>query len=80
MLNMTLRFEKAFERFKNGDCIFENELKENVPTKKDWQNAKLFSKFLEQFYEANKRMSGTLYVTGNLHFHDLLSILTNLLE
>ena len=25
-------------------------------------------------------MSGTLYVTANLHFHDLLGILTNLLE
>jgi len=25
-------------------------------------------------------MSGTLYVTANLHFYDLLSILTNLLQ
>ena len=40
----------------------------------------VLARFLEQFYEATKRMSGTLYVTANLHFHDLLSILTTLLE
>jgi len=74
---MALRFEKAFERFKNGDCNFENELKENVPTKKDWENARALA---EQFYEATERMSGTLCITANLHFHDLLDIFTNLLE
>jgi len=31
MLNMALRFEKAFEGFKNDDYNLENELKENVP-------------------------------------------------
>ena len=35
MLNMALKFENAFDRFKNDDYDFENELKENVPTKKD---------------------------------------------
>jgi len=52
MLNMALRFERAFERFKNDDCNFENELKENVPIKKDWENARVLARFLEQFYEA----------------------------
>ena len=79
-LNMALKFEKVFERFKNDDCNFKNELKENVPTKRDWQNARVLARFLEQFYKATKRMSSTLYVTTNLHFHGLLGILTNLLE
>jgi len=77
---MALKFEKAFERFKNDDCNFENEAKENAPTKKDWENARVLVRFLEQFYEATKRMSGTLYVIANFHFYELLRILTNLLE
>lgn len=36
--------------------------------------------FLEQLYEATKRMFDTLYVTANLYFHDLLGILATLLE
>jgi len=74
MLNMALKFEKTFKRFNNDHCSFEKELKENVHTKKDWENAKVLAKFLEQFYEATKRMSGSLYVIANLHFHDLVSI------
>ena len=75
MLNTALKFEKAFQRFKNDDCNFENELKDNVPTKKDWENVRVLAEFIEQFYEATKRMSGSLYVTTNLHFYDLLDIL-----
>ena len=45
MLNMTLKFEKTFERFRNDDYNFENELKENVPTKKDWKTAKVLQSF-----------------------------------
>ena len=55
MLNVALKFEKAFERFKNDDCNFENELKENVPTKKDWENPRVLVRFLEQFYEATRK-------------------------
>ena len=47
MLNTALRFEKAFERFKNDECNFENELKENVLMKKDLENAKVLAKFSE---------------------------------
>ena len=35
MLNMALRFEEAFERFRNDDFTIENDLKDSVPTKKD---------------------------------------------
>ena len=77
---MALRFEKAFERFKNDDCNFENELKENAHTKKDWEKCKSLDKVFKAIYEATKRMSDTLYVTTNFHFHDLLITLTNLLE
>ena len=34
MLNIALVFEKAFERFKNDDCNFENSLKDNVSIKR----------------------------------------------
>ncbi|KAL4555175.1 hypothetical protein LXL04_037786 [Taraxacum kok-saghyz] len=34
----------------------------------------------KQFFEATKRMSGTLYVTANMHYHEILGVLASLLE
>ena len=40
----------------------------------------MLSQFLKHFYDATKRMSGTLYSTSNQHFHELFLILTTLME
>ncbi|KMT06279.1 hypothetical protein BVRB_7g162040 [Beta vulgaris subsp. vulgaris] len=80
MLDTTLKFEKAFNRFKEDDPDFRKELKEGVPEKEDWVNAKVLAMCLKQFYESTKKMSGSLYVTANLHFDEMLGVLSSLLE
>ena len=40
----------------------------------DWENVKTFVKLLGIFYEATLRFSGSLFVTSNTYFHELISI------
>lgn len=36
----------------------------------DWENVRKMEKFLEAFYKLTLRVSGSLYVTSNVHFHE----------
>ncbi|KAK9000810.1 hypothetical protein V6N11_081295 [Hibiscus sabdariffa] len=47
---------------------------------KDWANARVLDVCLKQFYEATRRLSGSLYATANMHFHEILGVLSSLLE
>ena len=38
----------------------------------DWDNVKVFVKFLKLFYEITLRVFGSLYVTSNVFFHELV--------
>ena len=40
----------------------------------DWENIKIFSKFLKIFYDTTLRISGANYVTSNSFFLKLMSI------
>uniref|UniRef100_A0A803N1H5 BED-type domain-containing protein n=1 Tax=Chenopodium quinoa TaxID=63459 RepID=A0A803N1H5_CHEQI len=80
MLEIALKFEKAFNRFAEDDPDFSRELKDGVPTQEDWVNAKVLSLCLKLFYESTKKMSGSLYVTTNLYFHEVLEVLSCLIE
>ena len=80
MLDLALKFEKAFKRMKQEDLDIVKELKDGFPSQTDWENAKALSLCLKQFYDATKRISGTLYVTANMHFHEILGVLASLLE
>ena len=42
------------------------------PDFKDWENVKVFVKFLKLFYEVTLRFSSSLYVTSNVFFHELV--------
>ena len=43
------------------------------PNYLDWENIKTFVKFLGIFYEVTLRFSGSLFVTFNTYFHELIS-------
>ena len=45
-----------------------------LPTKQDWDNCRVLVKFLKLFYNATKRFSGSLYVTSNYFFDDIVVI------
>ncbi|XP_077251858.1 zinc finger BED domain-containing protein RICESLEEPER 2-like [Tasmannia lanceolata] len=69
ILEIALKFRKAFERFEEEDALFLTELKEESPYDVDWDNARVLTQFLKTFYEATLRLSGSLYVTSNSYFH-----------
>ena len=80
MLNAALDLEGAFEKFAEEDPHYVNELNEREgkgkPEIDDWDNVRRFSKFLGSFYELTLRVSGSLYVTYNLFFHELVNVAT----
>lgn len=40
-------------------------------TSDDWTNIRHIEKFLESFFNLTLRVSGSLYVTSNVHFHEI---------
>ncbi|KAK8921210.1 hypothetical protein KSP39_PZI020313 [Platanthera zijinensis] len=74
MLETALKFQKSFERFEEKDPHYHLELRENMPGEADWKTARIFCKFLKTFYDVTNRLSGSLYVTSNSYFHDVINI------
>jgi hypothetical protein len=48
------------------------------PTFKDWENVRVFLKFLKLFYDVTIRLSGSLYVTSNMYFQEICGIQSHL--
>ncbi|XP_048502686.2 zinc finger BED domain-containing protein RICESLEEPER 2-like [Beta vulgaris subsp. vulgaris] len=78
MLSAAIDLEGAFERYGEEDPHYVIELNERegkgTPTYDDWSNVKRFSEFLQAFYDLTLRVSGSLYVTSNLFFHELVNV------
>ncbi|KAK9286316.1 hypothetical protein L1049_014706 [Liquidambar formosana] len=74
MLDTAIKFQKAFERMGDQKPQFKRELVKGIPTEEDWNHARVLAKFLETFYDASVRMSGSLYVTSNSYFHEVCAI------
>ncbi|XP_042444013.1 zinc finger BED domain-containing protein RICESLEEPER 2-like [Zingiber officinale] len=43
-------------------------------TSGDWENVRKMEKFLEPFYNLTLRVSSSLYVTSNVHFHEIVEL------
>ncbi|XP_062085714.1 zinc finger BED domain-containing protein RICESLEEPER 1-like [Humulus lupulus] len=86
MLDVALKFEKAFARYEEEDDKFVSFFMENEhgkkrvgpPTSSDWESATIFVKFLSTFYEVTLKFSGTLHVTSNNFYHEICEIHTQL--
>ncbi|XP_077217892.1 zinc finger BED domain-containing protein RICESLEEPER 2-like [Tasmannia lanceolata] len=74
MLQSALEFQKAFERLADLDSNFQFSLKDGPPTDEDWDRAKVLCRFLERFYISTKKLSGSLYITANVYFHEVYAI------
>jgi len=48
------------------------------PTFEDWENFRVFLKFLKLFYDVTIRLSGSLYVTFNMYFQEICGIQAHL--
>ncbi|KAH0645050.1 hypothetical protein KY284_032934 [Solanum tuberosum] len=83
MLDTAEKFEKAFERFDLYDGNFNYFLATDVCEDgsiagsiqyEDWANVRNITKFLEKFYELTLKVSGSRYVTCNVHFEDICEL------
>ncbi|KAL5550061.1 hypothetical protein UlMin_000237 [Ulmus minor] len=82
MLEAALKFKKAFKNLEadgNYTKYFDEEkvnglIIDGPPQNLDWDQAEIFVKFLKTFYELTLKFSGSLYVTSNLFFHEILDI------
>ncbi|XP_024021000.1 zinc finger BED domain-containing protein RICESLEEPER 2-like [Morus notabilis] len=74
MLDAAIKFQKAFERYEEEDDKFVSYFREDEGEKRkigpplddDWENVKVFVKFLKTL-----KFSPTLNVTSNSYFHEL---------
>ncbi|KAM3266747.1 hypothetical protein P3L10_003742 [Capsicum annuum] len=77
MLETTQHFELAFERYSFYDNGFldylrtspcEDGSKASAFVSEDWENVRTMVKFLKTFYDLTLKVSGSNYVTTNVHF------------
>ena len=91
MLENAEKIQRAFERLHVNDAQYIRYFLDGGSGKiilgptdfEDWDNVKVFVKFLKLFYEVTLRFSSSLYVTSNVFFHELCVMkteLTNLCE
>ncbi|KAK9157244.1 hypothetical protein Scep_003818 [Stephania cephalantha] len=76
MLDSAVKYQRAFERLYESYDKVSSELKKGVPTKEDWSVARILLQFLELFYWATLRLSGSKCVTANAYFHEVHAVET----
>ncbi|KAK1394229.1 zinc finger BED domain-containing protein RICESLEEPER 2-like [Heracleum sosnowskyi] len=88
MLDVAMKFEKAFTRYEEEDDKFVSYFMEKENGKKrmgppianDWHAASIFVKFLATFYEVTLKFSSTLHVTSNNFYHEICEVHTLLTD
>ncbi|XP_050211758.1 zinc finger BED domain-containing protein RICESLEEPER 2-like [Mercurialis annua] len=74
MLSTACLFEKAFEKYGEDESSFKTDLKQSVPDLTDWEMVRKFADCLSHFYSVTLRISGSLYVTANMHFQEICDL------
>jgi hypothetical protein len=90
MLEAIEKFEKVFVRLGQSEPRYMSYFlevdskgnKKNIepPSLEDWENARTLLKFLKIFYMVTLKFSGSLHVTSNSFFNELIYMHTNLLQ
>ncbi|KAF2316103.1 hypothetical protein GH714_041075 [Hevea brasiliensis] len=72
MLNITQKYERAFERYEFQEPMFRLELGENgEPDFHNWSECRKMAEMLSYFYELTLRISGSRYITSNMVFGEI---------
>ena len=83
MLDGAEKFENAFQLMEEYDEEYLPHFGDDdgndmnpigPPNHFDWEKVRALSKFLKLFYKATLRFSGSLFVTSNAYFHELVLI------
>jgi hypothetical protein len=87
MLESAVKFEKVFLRMDFEDEAYNTHFHKQqtsgglrAPDASDFQDCRLFVSFLKLFYNATKKLSGSLYVTSNSFFDEIYIIQTKIIE
>lgn len=82
MLVAALKHQKAFEELELQEAKYTDELKDGkgVPTKKDWDYARMIEPFLKIFYDTTKYISGSSYVASNIYMLEVFEIKEKIME
>ena len=77
MLGSARKFVATFERMEEDDGHFLHYFEDpssGPPQFLDWENVRLFTKFLGMFYKVTLRFFGSLFVITNVYFYELVSL------
>ena len=77
MLGSARKFVATFERMEEDDGHFLRYFEDpssDSPQFLDWENVRLFTKFLGMFYKVTLRFFGFLFVITNVYFHEFVSL------
>ena len=78
MLEAAIKFEQAFGILMEDDASFKSYFdgKKVVgpPSDEDWKRARFFVKFLRMFYDFTLKFSGSLFVTSNTSFREIVNL------
>ncbi|XP_049361003.1 zinc finger BED domain-containing protein RICESLEEPER 2-like [Solanum verrucosum] len=85
MLDKALKFENVFARMYVDDQNYQKQCREigtttKNPSTDDWKNVKAFVKFLNIFYQATLKFSGSLYSTSDSFFHDFFNLQNDIIK
>lgn len=69
MLETCLELKRAFESLEQQDPEYSY-----APSLQEWEKARVVSRFLKTFYDATNVISGSLYPTANLYFHEIWEV------
>ncbi|XP_055961910.1 zinc finger BED domain-containing protein RICESLEEPER 2-like [Mercurialis annua] len=74
MLDTACLFQSVFESYEASDENFRSDMIESIPNFFDWETVKKFATCLSYFYVTTLRISGSLYVTSNMHFQEICDL------
>ncbi|XP_050222660.1 zinc finger BED domain-containing protein RICESLEEPER 2-like [Mercurialis annua] len=74
MLDTACLFKSVFDSYEEVNENFRNDMIKNIPNILDWQIAKKFAICLSYFYVTTLRISGSLYMTSNMHFLEICDL------
>ncbi|XP_055961833.1 zinc finger BED domain-containing protein RICESLEEPER 1-like [Mercurialis annua] len=74
MLSTACLYEKVFEKYEEDESAFKTDLSGNIPDFLDWEVVRKFANCLSHFYSVTLRISGSLYVTSDIHFQEICDL------
>ncbi|XP_055961671.1 zinc finger BED domain-containing protein RICESLEEPER 2-like [Mercurialis annua] len=74
MLSTACLYEKAFEKYDEDESSFKSDLGGSVPDSLTWEVVRKFADCLSHFYYVTLRISGSLYVTSDMHFQEICDL------